>query len=314
MTNEIKDLCIRFFEGRTDESEDMVVMDFRASDTRTFHEWEKEWKAGASKNFEKCFGFENVRRRIRCRLVARWSARAAAFAACIVAAVMLIPGKSGTEAVETMLCEATQSCEKKTVTLPDGTKVFMNALSTLTYGDGFGITNRNISMTGEAYFDVAPDKTLPFVLATPEGCITVLGTRFSVSSYAKQKTFSAVLEKGSISFDTEGCSMMLVPGEVLSIDKLSGTVTRSRTDVEKSLYWMKGRIEYDSILLDDLFDRISSIYGVEIVNNATALSSTKFGILLSDSNSVSDIFAAISHVVPVSYEINDGRIVVYEKK
>ena len=40
MTNEIKDLCIRFFEGRTDESEDMVVMDFRASDTRTFHEWE----------------------------------------------------------------------------------------------------------------------------------------------------------------------------------------------------------------------------------------------------------------------------------
>ena len=68
------------------------------------------------------------------------------------AAVMLIPGKSGTEAVETMLCEATQSCEKKTVTLPDGTKVFMNALSTLTYGDGFGITNRNISMTGEAYF------------------------------------------------------------------------------------------------------------------------------------------------------------------
>ena len=99
MTNEIKDLCIRFFEGRTDESEDMVVMDFRASDTRTFHEWEKEWKAGASKNFEKSFGFENVRRRIRCRLVARWSARAAAFAACIVAAVMLIPGKSGTEAV-----------------------------------------------------------------------------------------------------------------------------------------------------------------------------------------------------------------------
>ena len=59
MTNEIKDLCIRFFEGRTDESEDMIVMDFRASDTRTFHEWEKEWEAGASKNFEKCFGFEN---------------------------------------------------------------------------------------------------------------------------------------------------------------------------------------------------------------------------------------------------------------
>ena len=54
MTNEIKDLCIRFFEGRTDESEDMIVMDSRASDTRTFHEWEKEWEAGASKNFEKC--------------------------------------------------------------------------------------------------------------------------------------------------------------------------------------------------------------------------------------------------------------------
>ena len=84
------------------------------------------------------------------------------------------------------------------LTLPDGTKVWLNAGSHLTYDKNYGIARREINLTGEAFFDVANNPQQPFVIHTPRMDVRVLGTSFNVKSYAADKTTEATLVRGSI--------------------------------------------------------------------------------------------------------------------
>jgi transmembrane sensor len=92
----------------------------------------------------------------------------------------------------------TTTGSRTSITLPDSTHVWLNAGSHIQYGKGFGGEYREVSLTGEAFFDVAPDAAHPFIIHTPKVDVRVLGTSFNLKSYPADKTTEATILRGSI--------------------------------------------------------------------------------------------------------------------
>lgn len=92
----------------------------------------------------------------------------------------------------------TTTGSRTSITLPDSTRVWLNAGSHIQYGKGFGGQYREVSLTGEAFFDVSPDAAHPFIIHTPKVDVRVLGTSFNLKSYPADKTTEATILRGSI--------------------------------------------------------------------------------------------------------------------
>ncbi|WP_126246265.1 FecR family protein [Chitinophaga rhizosphaerae] len=112
---------------------------------------------------------------------------------------------------------------KSSITLPDGTSVWLNAGSTLTYDEGFGTANRRIRLVGEAYFDVAAEPELPFVISAPNVEVTVLGTAFNLKAYEGESSVETALLSGSLQvkypIGGKNETVLLKPMEKLKIDR-----------------------------------------------------------------------------------------------
>ncbi|HEX3008761.1 MAG TPA: FecR family protein, partial [Bacteroidales bacterium] len=87
---------------------------------------------------------------------------------------------------------------KSIVDLPDGTKVWINAGSRISYDHNYGKTHREVSLTGEAYFNVKTNKQVPFIVKTSDIMVKALGTKFNVKAYPNERTITATLEEGKI--------------------------------------------------------------------------------------------------------------------
>ena len=148
----------------------------------------------------------------------------AAAAACIIViagvSLFLIRKWKGAGGNGRDIVIATKNGSHSKVTLPDGTEVWLNAGSNLTYFESFGKTTRELRLSGEAFFDVARDVEHPFIIHTKAMNIQVLGTVFNVRAYPDEKTTEASLLKGSIEITLPGQPaghMLLKPNEKVSV-------------------------------------------------------------------------------------------------
>ncbi|WP_320167868.1 FecR domain-containing protein [Mangrovibacterium marinum] len=155
---------------------------------------------------------------------------------------------------------------KMKTTLPDGTEVWQNAGTTLKYPADFSKQNREVFLVGEAYFHVESDKNNPFHVQTPEGTITVTGTRFNVSNYATDNTYSVVLEEGKVSFRPSGASdkIDLKPLQQIILDKADGVLHRRTIDIEKFTSWKDGRLIFRNDPLEEIVRRLGRWYDADI--------------------------------------------------
>lgn len=136
---------------------------------------------------------------------------------------------------------------KKQVTLPDGTMVWLNADSKLTYNTHFSKGERVVWLTGEAFFDVKKDAARPMKIHTSNMNITVLGTSFNVRSYGNEKTAETVLVSGLVEVSLKvnpDSRIRLTPGNKLVV--MNNTREHSKADNAPSLYWIN-KIKADSL-------------------------------------------------------------------
>jgi len=118
---------------------------------------------------------------------------------------------------------------KSLVDLPDGTKVWLNADSRITYNNTYGISDRDVQLTGEAYFIVITNKKIPFIVRTSDVLVKALGTKFNVKAYPNEKTITTTLEEGkievtSLSEPSLNKTIFLKPNETATYFKLEKTV------------------------------------------------------------------------------------------
>ena len=152
------------------------------------------------------------------------------------------------------------------VVLPDQTKIWLNSASTLTYHTNFNKgSSREVTLVGEAYFEVSKDKGRSFSVFTANQQIKVLGTHFNVSSYADDREEKTTLLEGSIRMTSARGSEILVPGQQGQL--VNGRIKVSNVDTEPAVAWKNNEFLFDAEDIEDVMKSIKRWYNVDIVYN-----------------------------------------------
>lgn len=149
-----------------------------------------------------------------------------------------------------------------TLLLPDGTKVWLNAESTIKYPSSFLGLQRNIEIEGEAYLEVAHNRWRPFVVNTPNGKIKVLGTKFYVSSTDEEKDFMVSLIEGSVKISSGNKSATLKPGYRAQFK--DGEFKQSVIRTLENELWKDGIYYFKDKSFDELMEGFEKCFGVKI--------------------------------------------------
>jgi Fe2+-dicitrate sensor, membrane component len=166
------------------------------------------------------------------------------------------------------------------VSLPDGTKVWLNSKSKLTYDFSYGAVVRNVKLNGEAFFDVAHDKKHPFIVSAGRYDVTALGTAFNVYAYDESgnNLFSTSLIRGKVSVVNASTNerVILTPNMKAVIDH--GRLKAESTSATEDMQWKDGVYSFNDMTLADILERLERYYDVTIdIQNKTILSSTCTG-------------------------------------
>ena len=176
---------------------------------------------------------------------------------------MLTYGKSAIVVYNTI---STPKGGQYRLTLPDGTSVWLNAASSITYPTAFPGKDRMVSITGEAYFEVAKNLTKPFTVKTYKDEITVLGTSFNVNSYQDESIVKTSLLEGAVRIGDK----VLKPGQAY----LDGKVTE--TNLDQDLAWKNGVFNFNKADLPAVMRQLSRWYDIEVEYPST-LADKRFG-------------------------------------
>lgn len=201
----------------------------------------------------------------------QWAQRAAAvlFIPLLVTMILLQFG-GGRQEVAQMMVVKTNPGMMTSLTLPDGTLVFLNSESTLSYPSRFGEDMRRVTLQGEAYFEVAKNPEKKFVVSTShQSQIEVLGTRFNVEAYEKEDWISATLVEGKIGFIFKqgdvAKKVLLDPGQKLVYDSKDRKVRLYATSGESELAWKEGKIVFKNTPLEEGLRMLEKRYNVGFI-------------------------------------------------
>ncbi|MDR6784556.1 transmembrane sensor [Pedobacter africanus] len=150
------------------------------------------------------------------------------------------------------------------VRLPDGSLVYLNAASSLTYTASL-IENekRVVKLSGEGYFEVAKDKKHPFIVKTNKQEVEVLGTHFNISSYADDEVEKTTLLEGNVRLYAAGSSKILKPGQQAKLSE--GKMQINETDTDLAVAWKNNEFVVESEQIESIMKMIERWYNVEIV-------------------------------------------------
>ncbi|OFY43274.1 MAG: hypothetical protein A2X18_13100 [Bacteroidetes bacterium GWF2_40_14] len=152
------------------------------------------------------------------------------------------------------------------VILPDGTKAWLNAASSIKYPTAFKGKERVVEITGEVYLEVSKDKTKPFIVKV-DGMteIKVLGTHFNINAYPDEGVVKTTLLEGSVQVtNPSGAPVTLSPGQQSTTDS-QGIILVQNVDIDAVVAWKNGTFQFNSLSIDEIMRQISRWYKVEVI-------------------------------------------------
>ena len=199
--------------------------------------------------------------------------------------------------------------------LSDGTTVSLNAGSSLRYPEQFGLNgNRNVYLTGEAFFEVAKDKLHPFIVNANQVDIKVLGTKFNVSAYPENPTVNGTLIEGSIQMsETANPSnvILLEPNQMATWQNNAKKITIKNVDPSFYSAWTKGELAFKDTPFSTIAKIIQRTYDVEIINENSDLARQNFtGTIKISDSSVENILDLLKRDTPFNYSIEHKTITI----
>lgn len=151
------------------------------------------------------------------------------------------------------------------LTLPDGTRVYLNSASSLTYPAKFTGTERKVILSGEAYFEVAKNPKIPFIVnVNNKQQIQVLGTHFNVEAYTDERVVNTTLLEGSVKILYKNKQTLLKPGQV-AINHMGADLDIKQADLDEAMAWKNGLFIFNNENITTVMKKISRWYDVEVV-------------------------------------------------
>ena len=198
--------------------------------------------------------------------------------------------------------------------LADGTHVWLNAESELTYPTRFPNGIREVKLKGEAYFDVAENPEKPFRVQTNEVNVKVLGTSFNVSAYESERFTSVTLIGGSVAVQTDkGEHYRIVPSEQFTHDGQSHQSAIRKVDTDLYTSWTRGEYIFKDVTLEDIFGKLSHWYDFTVQYQDEQLRQKRFSVVVDRSISLDQLLELISFTSDIELEQHQGNIIVKRK-
>lgn len=284
--NEIESLIIKYLTGETSTDDIIILSDWLKTDKNNeliFRRIKAYWEANVSTDFNIDYEntFDNLLNRIhkeaeRTPSKKRWLIylNAATIAAMIIGFIVYLNIYRNTPQVHYYsYMSGTTTSE---FNLPDGSRIFLNKNSKLTYSDDFGNHERNVRLQGEAYFDVAKDKDKPFTVELDSSKVTVLGTSFNIKNRTGEDLIAVVLVEGSVQFQSPEENIIMSPRQELVYNKSEKKIiTVNKVDTEVTTAWKQNLIRYKSKTLAEITKILEEQYNVKIIINSRHLDETQ---------------------------------------
>lgn len=196
----------------------------------------------------------------------------------------------------------------KEVTLPDGTEIWLNANSRLSYPESF--TQRQIRLEGEAFFDVARMEDSPFEIYSGEAKTTVLGTSFNVRAYPDEEVIEISVTSGTVIFEEQlgDEKVTLVKNTSAILNKNKNTIEKKEEAISNAMSWKTKEFNFDDISFESIFDDLARHFDVQIEIQNEELKKTPFRLMKQPAKNLREILAIIKFGAPVAIEIDTSRL------
>lgn len=199
--------------------------------------------------------------------------------------------------------------QRAQVTLADGTRVWLNSSSTLTYAANFGQEEREVTLDGEAYFEVAKNKKIPFFVHTEMNKVKVVGTCFNICAYKGSKTFEAALIEGIVDIyepDKDKPITRLQKDEYFTNE--DGKHKKGALLSQEYLRWREGLLCFDNVSFSQIITRLEHYYNVEFTIHRPNLSQQDgFTGKFRGKDGVEHILKVLSKEYQFSFQMNDTK-------
>lgn len=322
--SDINILLIRLFSGDANREEKKIVSDWlgqSAENKKLYSDLREIWlSAGVQSNaddYDVEKAISNFRHKIqdaqtKATSLINW--RGLAKYAAIILLALSLPvsyylGKHNSPSVGTLTTVTCAYGDKSNVELPDGSHVWLNSGSKLSFNSDFG-KGRDVELEGEAFFDVAKDKHHPFYVKTTDITIEVLGTKFNLKAYPEEKAVSATLVEGSVKIASRYQQQIMKPDQKLTFSKDSREMTIQKVaDTSVETDWKDGRFVFRNESLAELKPRLERWFDVDIVFGDEQVKNRRFtGVLGRES-----ILEAVSYFDRSNYvscKIEGNKIII----
>jgi ferric-dicitrate binding protein FerR (iron transport regulator) len=157
----------------------------------------------------------------------------------------------------------TKKSEQFQVILPDGSHVWLDAVSSLKYPLTFKGNERKVELTGQGYFEVSHNATMPFIVKTTKTEVQVLGTHFNISAYDDDQIDKTTLLEGSVRVRSNGVTALLMPGDQAISDK-RGHLTVTKIDVDQEIAWKNGLFDFRRAGIEEIMIKASRWYDINV--------------------------------------------------
>ena len=195
-------------------------------------------------------------------------------------------------------------------TLADGTMVWLNSSSRLTFPTRFTGDAREVLVEGEVYFGVQHDESKPFIVRVNDVSVRVLGTEFCISAYPENEGVMTTLVRGAVQVTSGNNQVVLKPGYQAVVDQYSGAI--SQRAVELSLYtsWVRGIFEYENMELNDIMVQLARWYDVQFTFSASECKERRFTGVIRKYEDLNDVLDMIEKTTNVKFIINGKNVTI----
>jgi ferric-dicitrate binding protein FerR (iron transport regulator) len=192
--------------------------------------------------------------------------------------------------------------------LPDGSFVWLNATSSIHFPTSFVGKERRVEITGEAYFEVAKNRDMPFIVAVNGAEVQVLGTHFNVNAYNDEENVKTTLLEGSVKFVSGANTNMLKPGQQSQLTTDGMIKVVSNVDVDEVVAWKNGMFDFENAAIEIVMRQLSRWYDVEIEYKGKT--DDLFIAEMRRNIKLSDALKALELTGKVKFEIQGKKIIV----
>ena len=308
-----QELLYKYFNGLTTQAEEMQILDWVEASDDNQHRFQKERMLFDIALFSETEKKQNTSKQYILPIL-KWTAGIAASIIIVLSCGVLLREILHEDILQ-MQTVTVPAGQRAHIVLADGTTVWLNSQSTLTYHNNFGNKERNVTLNGEAFFDVTPNKKVPFFVNTQQNQIRVVGTKFNVCSYDNTNSFEAALVEGII--DVFDANNEATPIARLHKDDIlviaDGIVMTERIESYDFLRWREGLYCFDDAPLNEVFDKLQKYYNVRIIVENSKLLDYRCTGKFKEKDGVDHILRVIQrdHKFTFKVDVDTNTITIY---